>query len=105
MVLADDDADASVGEEDAMLITSATRSPAVSAETAAFTERQLLRDLERRRRVLEMHAELQAGASTQLAVRDPMSRRLVRAARAFIAAVRTDGATCDEVGLPTPAHR
>lgn len=88
-----------------MLITSATRSPVVSVETARFAEQELLRELERRRRHTELLDERRASEHGPRTAREPLLPRLRRAARAFVEVLRdADGAT-DGHRAPAPAHR
>lgn len=89
-----------------MLITSATRSPVVSAETTRFAEQELLRELERRRRQLDMLNERRpVSAAGPRTAREPLVRRLRRAGRAFMEALRGTDQAADTHRAPVPAHR
>lgn len=87
-----------------MLITSATRSPGMSVETERFFERQLLQDLERRRRHQELLLERRAAAGTG-SPRGSFMHRIHRAALAFVAALRDPDPAEVSRRAPVPTHR
>lgn len=88
-----------------MLITSATRSPVVSVETARFAEQELMLELERRRRHLELLCERPAAEPGPRPTREPLVRRLRRAGRAFREALRGTDQAVDAHRAPISAHR